>query len=93
MCNWLLKKLHIVVTSFKNSYNQSIWFYKCIFQPKILITYNFMFINNYVMQLYIIYHNLDNDNVCARFAHLHCKLQFSCLVLLKSIVIQLHWNA
>jgi len=52
-----------------------------------------MFINNYVMQLYIIYHNLDNDNVCARFAHLHCKLQFSCLVLLKSIVIQLHWNA
>jgi hypothetical protein len=39
-----------------------------------------------------IYHNLDNDNVCARFAHLHYKLQFNYLVLLKSTTIQLDWN-
>ncbi len=45
---------------------------------------HFMFINNDGMQLYIIYHNLDNDNVHARSTHLHCKLQLSCLVLLKS---------
>jgi hypothetical protein len=45
MCNWLLGKLHLVVTNFKNLYNQSIWFYKCIFQPKFLITYNFISIS------------------------------------------------
>jgi hypothetical protein len=45
------------------------------------------------MQFCNIYHNLDNDNVCAKFAHLHCTLQFSCSILLKSTTIQLHWNA
>jgi hypothetical protein len=28
--------------------------------------YNFIFINSGGMLFYIIYHNLDNDNVCAR---------------------------
>jgi hypothetical protein len=49
-----------------------------------------MFIDNDEMQFNTIYHNLDNDNVFARFAHLHCKLQFSCLILVKSTTIQLH---
>ncbi len=53
---------------------------------------HFMFISSDGMQFYIIYHNLDNDNVCARSAHLYCKLQFSCPILLKSTPIQLHWN-
>jgi hypothetical protein len=52
----------------------------------------FMYINNDGMQICIIYHNLDNDNVCARFAHLHCKLQFSHPILLKSTTTQLYWN-
>jgi len=51
-----------------------------------------MFINNDRMPLCIIYHNLDNDDVCVRFAHLDCKLEFNCLILLKSATIQLHWN-
>jgi hypothetical protein len=33
---------------------------------------NFMFINNDGMQFYIVYNNLDNDNVCTKFTHLHC---------------------
>jgi hypothetical protein len=45
------------------------------------------------MQFYIIYQNLDNDNVCARSSHLHYKLQFSYPLLLKSMTIQLHWNS
>jgi hypothetical protein len=32
------------------------------------------------MQFCIIYHNLENGNVCARFAHLRFKLRFSCEV-------------
>jgi hypothetical protein len=36
----------------------------------------FHVINNDGMQFIIMYRNLDNDNVCARFAHLHHKLQF-----------------
>jgi hypothetical protein len=32
---------------------------------------HFMFINSDGMQFCIIYHNLDNNNVCARFEHLH----------------------
>jgi hypothetical protein len=35
-----------------------------------------MFINNDGMQFIIMCFNFDNDNVCARFAHLHYKLQF-----------------
>jgi hypothetical protein len=53
---------------------------------------HFMFINNDGMQFLNIYYDLDNDNVCAKFAHLHCKLQFSCSILLKSTTIQLLWN-
>jgi hypothetical protein len=47
-----------------------------------------MFINNDGLQLYVIYHNLDNDIVHAKSTHLHCKLQFSCLVLLRSTTTQ-----
>jgi len=42
-----------------------------------------MFINNDGMQFIIMYLNLDNDNVCARFAHLHYKLQFMLLSITK----------
>jgi hypothetical protein len=35
-----------------------------------------MFLNNDGMQFIIMNFNLDNDNVCARFAHLYYKLQF-----------------
>jgi hypothetical protein len=40
-----------------------------------------MLINSDGMQFRTIYHNLDNHNVCARFAHLHYKLQFNCLII------------
>jgi competence transcription factor ComK len=46
-----------------------------------------MFINNDGMQFCIIYHNLNNNIVCARFAHLHCQLQFNCSIILKLITI------
>jgi hypothetical protein len=52
---------------------------------------HFMFINIERMKIFIIY-NLDNDNVCTKFAHLHCKLQYNCPILLKSTTIQLHRN-
>jgi len=46
-----------------------------------------MFINIDGMKFCSIYHNLDNDNVCTKFAHLHCKLQYNNLILLKSTTI------
>jgi hypothetical protein len=33
-----------------------------------------MFINSDGILFFIIFHNLDNDNVCARSTHLHYKL-------------------
>jgi hypothetical protein len=44
------------------------------------------------MQFCIIYHNLDNDNVGAKFTRLHYKLQFNCLASLKSIAIKVSHN-
>jgi len=36
------------------------------------------------------YHNLDIDNVCAKSTPLHYELQFSCPIILKPNIIQLH---
>ncbi len=36
---------------------------------------------NFALSIILI--NLDNDKLCARSAYLHCKLQFSCPILLK----------
>jgi hypothetical protein len=53
---------------------------------------NFMFINNDGIHFCIMYHNLNNYNVHARFTPLHYNLQFSCPNLLKSTTMHLHWT-